>query len=143
MRRPPLLSERFLLYFHRDMERQPLPVCSMTGGSQILRNINGFMVYATNSPQEKTVPYGNTLQFPICWSMKSILEIWSRENTAVFHIRQSKTAPGRKRNGTGWREHTNPSLTVNSGTGYNLWWRKRQNHLQQAPSDCFPERHAA
>ena len=36
-----------------------------------------------------------------------------------------------------------PSLTVNSGTGYNLWWRKRQNHLQQAPSDCFPERHAA
>ena len=31
MRRPPLLSERFLLYFHRDMERQPLPVCSMTG----------------------------------------------------------------------------------------------------------------
>ena len=73
----------------------------MTGGSQILRNINGFMVLRYKQPAGKTVPYGNTLQFPICWSMKSILEIWSRENTAVFHIRQSKTAPGRKRNGTG------------------------------------------
>ena len=99
MKKPPKSSEKFLHYFHRDMERQQLHVYWMTEEFPIQQNINDFMIYDISNLGLKTVPYGSILLYQICSSTKYILVIWFKENMEVFHTKLNKISQDLKTNG--------------------------------------------